>query len=379
MPEIYLDYAATTPCDPAVWEAMRPFFNERFGNPLSPHAFGRRARKALEESREQVAALLGANPTEVILTANATEANNQAIFGVAYAQAAKGKHIIVTAIEHHCVLEPIRRLKAEGFEISVISPDPRGMIDPAAIESAIRLDTILIAVGHANNEIGTIQPVEKICALAKSKGIYTLVDAVQTAGHIPVDLKSISCDLLSVSAHKFYGPPGIGALFMRQGTRANPLLLGGDQERSRRAGTPNVPGAVGMAKALSICVERMNEEQEVQVQLRDRMIKEVLASIAGSRLNGDSQGRLPNNAHFSFEGIKGEDLVAVLDMAGIYTSVGSACSAGTLTPSHVLKAIGLSDAVALGSLRVTIGRWTKPEDIQYFVEQLKIKVNQLRA
>ncbi|MBI3315051.1 MAG: cysteine desulfurase [Candidatus Omnitrophica bacterium] len=385
MQNVYLDYAATTPCDPRVVEALRPYFYDTFGNTLSPHAFGRRGRKAVEDARETVASFLGAQPTEIVFTSSATEANNHAISGVACALRSKGRpacpagrHLVVSAIEHHCVLEPARRLMQEGCEVTFVSPGKDGIISPAAIEQALRPDTILIAVAHANNEIGVLQPAEGIGRIARAKGIYFLVDAAQTVGHIPVSVTGIPCDLLSFSAHKFYGPQGVGALYIRKGVECAPLLLGGDQERNRRAGTLNVPGIVGLGEAVRLCRPLMSDEMAAQTVLRDRIINAVLQEVPGAVLNGHRVLRLPNNANFSFEGVTGEDLVAALDMAGIAVSVGSACTSGQLTPSHVLKAIGLSDAMALGALRVTVGRWTTAKDVDYFLEQLRLKVSRLR-
>ena len=379
MSNIYLDHAATTPCDSRVVEAMRPYFFERYGNASSPHAFGRQARKAIEGAREELAGLIGASPTEIIFTSGATEANNHALFGVAQAQKTKGKHLIISAIEHHSILVPAKRLAKDGYDITYIMPDVHGLINPAAIEGALRPDTILVAVGHANNEIGVVQDIAAIGQITRSKGIYLLVDAVQTVGHIPVQVNALNCDLLSLSAHKFYGPQGIGALYVRKGTTCEPLLLGGDQERNRRAGTQNVAGIVGMGKATAHCQVQMNVDNVLQSALRDRIIEEVLQQIPSAILNGSRENRLPNNAHFSFDGIDGEQLVASLDLAGFACSIGSACASGQLEPSHVLKAIGLSDAKALGSLRVSVGRSNTKEQIQAFIEQLHKKVQQLKV
>lgn len=377
MPSIYLDYAATTPCDPQVIAAMQAYFFEKFGNASSPHSFGRRSRKAMEEARETLAAFLNAAPAEIIFTSGATEAHNQVIFGVARALKAKGRHVVVSAIEHHSILGPVKRLAAEGFEITFVLPNEKGLIDPAAVAAVLRPDTILVAVGHANNEIGTLQDIADLGRICRAQGVSFLVDAVQTVGHIPVNVKDLQCDFLSLSAHKFYGPQGVGALYVRKGIACDALLLGGDQERGRRATTQNVPGIVGLGKAVALCRTQMEQEAQTQSALRDVLIDGVLKSIPHAILNGHRQNRLPNNAHFSFENINGEELVAALDLSGIACSVGSACTSGQLEPSHVLKATGLSDRMALGSLRVTVGRWTTQEDVQYFLEQLKIKADQL--
>jgi cysteine desulfurase len=376
MERIYLDYAATTPCDPAVLKAMQPYFLEQFGNASSPHASGRAARKAIESAREELALFIGTHPTEIVFTSGATESNNTVVFGVARALKNKGRHIIVSAIEHHSILGPAKRLIEGGFEVTFIAPDSQGMISAQSIEKEIRFDTILVAVGHANNEIGVIQDIETIGRTCRSKGVYLLVDAVQTVGHIPLNVQLLNCDFLSLSAHKFYGPQGIGALYIRKGIACEPLLLGGDQERGRRATTQNIAGIVGLGEAIKVCRQNMSTEMEAQLVQRDTIIKEVL-SFPGAVLNGHPQKRLPNNAHFSFERINGEELVAALDLAGIATSVGSACTSGQLEPSHVLKAIGLSDQLALGSLRITVGRFTKSSDITHFIDQLKIKIAQL--
>ncbi|MBI4308897.1 MAG: cysteine desulfurase [Candidatus Omnitrophica bacterium] len=373
MPPIYLDHAATTPCDPAVIEAMRPFWSERFGNALSPHAFGRRARCAIEEAREELASLLGAHPSEIVFTSGATEANNHVISGVARSLKDKGGHLVVSAIEHHSILEPAKRLLEEGYTISYVAPDQDGTISVGAVEAALQPDTILIAVGHANNEIGVIQPIADIGRLARARGVYLLVDMAQTAGHIPAHVGDLHCDFSSLSAHKFYGPQGAGALYMRKGVLCGSLLLGGDQERSRRASTQNTAGIAGLGKAAALCRQAMAQEMKTQQTLRDALIGAVLKEIPRAVLNGHRIRRLPNNAHFSFENTDGEGLVAALDIAGIACSAGSACTSGQLAPSHVLKAIGSSDRMALGSLRITLGRWTTEAEIQYFIEQLKIK------
>jgi len=371
---IYLDHAASTPCDPHVCDAMQPFFFEQSGNASSPHQQGRRARKALEEARELLAGFIAADPTEIIFTSGASESNNHAIISTARALKAQGKHIIASAIEHHSVIEPLHQLEQDGFQVTFLNPKPDGVIAYEEVNSAVRSDTILICLAHANNEIGTIQPVEQVGRLCRERGIYFLVDATQTIGHIPVNVKNINCDFLSLSAHKFYGPQGVGAFYIRRGIDVPALILGGDQERGRRAGTLNIAGAVGLGEAVKLSQVQMPEDAKREVVLRDRIIDFVLKEIPSAVLNGHREKRLPNNAHFSFSGINGEELVSALDLAGIAVSMGSACTWGKLEPSHVLKAIGLTDRMALGSLRVSIGRWTTEEDIAYFLEQLKLKV-----
>jgi cysteine desulfurase len=376
MKRIYLDHASSTPCDPRVLEAMRPYFFEQSGNASSPHRQGRQARRAIEEARDILAAFIGTNPTEIIFTSGASESNNQAIFSTARAFRPKGKHIIASAIEHHSVLEPLHQLEKDGFQLTLVKPKPNGIIAPEDISSALRPDTILVCLVHANNEIGTLQPVKEVGQMCRERGIYFLVDATQTVGHIPVNVKDIQCDLLSLSAHKFYGPQGVGALYMRQGIEGAPaFILGGDQERGRRAGTQNTTGIVGLGEAVKLCRAEMFEEAKKEIALREMVIDFVQKEIPAALLNGHREKRLPNNAHFSFSDIKGEDLVSALDQVGVSVSMGSACTWGRLEPSHVLKAIGLTDPMALGSLRVSVGRWTTEQDIAYFLEQLKLKIN----
>jgi len=367
---IYLDYAASSPCDPQVLEKMRLFFYEKSGNASSPYAQGRQARKALEEAREAAAGFLGAQPKEIVFTSGATESNNHAIFSTARALKHKGKHIIASAIEHHSVLEPLHQLVQDGFEVSFIKPQANGVTNIEEIKSICRKETILICLAHANNQIGTLQPIEELGAWCRKQGVYFLVDATQTVGHLPVNVNGINCDFLSCSAHKFYGPQGVGLLYIRQGIDLPAFILGGDQERGRRAGTHNVAGVVGLAEAFKICQSRMTDDAKREVALRDKIIDAVLSKIPSTRLNGHRATRLPNNAHFSFERINGEELVSALDMAGIAVSMGSACTWGRMEPSHVLKAIGLSDELALGSLRISVGRWTTEQDVDYFLGQL---------
>jgi len=370
---IYLDHAANTPCDLRVLEAMRPYFFEQSGNASSPHRQGRQARKAIEQAREILAAFLGALPVEIVFTSGASESNNHAVFSTARALKDKGRHIITSAIEHHSVLEPLRQLGQEGFQVTFVKPGSDGIIRYEDINAAIRPDTILVSLQHANNETGTLQPVMQVGRLCRQRGIYFLVDATQTVGHIPVNVKEIQCDYLSLSAHKFYGPQGVGALYIRQGVKCPAFILGGDQERGRRAGTHNTAGVAGLGEAVKLAQENYIKEAEREAGLRDKIIDSVLKEIPSAVLNGHPSERLPNNAHFSFSGVNGEELVSALDLAGVAVSMGSACTWGQLEPSHVLKAMGLSDQMALGSLRVTTGRWTTDQDITYFLEQLKIK------
>ena len=379
MCKAYFDYASTTPVDPEVAAAMMPFLHEKFGDASSPHSLGQEAKKALEDARECLANFIGAKAEEIIFNSGATESNNHAVIGVARAHKAKGKHIIVSSIEHHSVLEPVEYLKDhEGYEVTYIKPDGDGCIDPEDIKRAITKKTILIAVMYASNEIGTIQPVAKIGAIAKEHQVPFLVDAVQAVGHVPVDVNGLNAGLLSLSAHKFYGPKGVGALYVRKGTELASLILGGDQERGRRASTQNIAGVVGLVRAIELCGQKMTEEIEVQTRLRDRLLSEVPKRITGVKVNGHLSRRLPNNAHFSFDQVQGESLLMSLDLAGIAASMGSACTSGALEPSHVLRAIGLSDEAAHGVLRVTLGRWTTQEEVEALLQKLSKIVKSLR-
>jgi len=379
MERIYLDYAATTPCDPQVIAAMQPYFFDRFGNPLSIHSFGQEAKKAIEDAREITATFLGAKPEEIVFTCGGTESNNFAIKGAAYALSKKGNHIITSEIEHHAVSEPAKFLEKFGFKITFVKVDKYGLVDPADIKKAITDKTILISVMHANNEIGIIQPISEIGKIAKEKGIYFHTDAVQTVGHIPVNVDELNVDLLSLSAHKFYGPKGVGALYIRRGTKLERFLHGGGQERNRRGSTHNTPGIVGLGKALQLCQQKMQEEAQFQIRLRDRLIKELPEKIPDTYLNGHPKKRLPNNINFSVKYIEGESILLNLDMLGIAASTGSACTSESLEPSHVLLAIGLSHEIAHGSLRFSLGRWTKEKDIDYLLGHLPTIVQNLRA
>ena len=378
MRRIYLDYAATTPCDPLVIKAMEPYFFEKFGNPSSIHTEGQEAKGAIEEARERLAVFLGAKPEEIIFTSGGTESNNFAIEGVAYAQEKKGNHIITTSIEHHAITEPCKFLEKRGFKITYVGVDKYGLVSPSDIKKAITDKTILVSVMHANNEIGAIQPIAQIGKIAKDSGIYFHTDAVQTVGHIPTNVNDLNVDLLSLSAHKFYGPKGVGALYVRKGTRIERFLHGGDQEKGRRASTHNTPGIVGLSKAIELCQDKMKDEAKFQTGLRDRLIKEIKEKISDVYLNGHPQQRLPNNVNFSIKYIEGESILLNLDMLGIAASTGSACTSSSLEPSHVLLAIGLSHEIAHGSLRITLGRWTKESDIDYLLEHLPKVVEKLR-
>jgi len=378
MKRIYLDYAATTPCDPLVLKAMEPYFFEKFGNASSIYTEGQEAKAAIEEAREKLASFLGAKPEEIIFTSGGTESNNFAVQGIAYAQSKKGNHIITTVIEHHAIGEPCKLLEKRGFEVTYIGVDKYGLVSPEDIKKAITDKTILVSVMHANNEIGTIQPIAEIGKIAREKGIYFHTDAVQTTGHIPTDVNDLNIDLLSLSAHKFYGPKGVGALYVRKGTRIERFLHGGDQEKGRRASTHNTAGIVGLGKAVELCRDKIKDETEFQMALRDRLIKEIKEKIPDVYLNGHATQRLPNNVNFSIKYIEGESILLNLDMLGIAASTGSACTSTSLEPSHVLLAIGLPHEIAHGSLRLTLGRWTKEEDISYLLEHLPVVVEKLR-
>ncbi|MCW4015789.1 MAG: cysteine desulfurase NifS [Candidatus Bathyarchaeota archaeon] len=374
---IYMDYAATTPVDPRVLKAMEPYFSEEYGNTMSLHKQGRTAKKALDQSRQTVAALMNAQPDELIFTASATEASNMVIKGVAYANKNKGKHIITSAIEHNCVLEPARWLEQQGYEITCLPVDKYGLVDPSKLEEKIRKDTILVSIMHANNEIGTIQDIQQIGKICKEKNIYFHSDAVQSFGKIPIDVKQTNIDLLSVSSHKMYGPKGVGALYIKKGTKIEPLLHGGGHEFHKRASTVNVAGIVGFAQAAQIQQQEMAFDAQKQTKLRDKIINKIL-TIDDSHLNGHPTKRLPNNTNFWFAYIEGESLLMHLDMEGIAVSTGSACSSNDLAASHVLLAIGLKPQEAHGSLRLSIGKYTTEEGVDYVLQTVPKAVQRLR-
>jgi len=379
MKRIYLDYAATTPVHPDVLQTMLPYFTESYGNPSSIHYFGQDAKVSMGRARENVAALINARPEEIVFTSGGSEADNLAIKGVAFALEEKGKHIITSVIEHHAVLESLHFLEKRGFRVTYLPVDRYGVVDPRDVEAAIADDTILISIMHANNEVGTIQPIGEIGAIAKQRGVYLHTDAVQTVGHVPIDVNEMNIDLLSTSAHKLYGPKGVGALYVRKGTRLVSLIHGGEQERRRRASTENIPGIVGFGKAAEIALGEMEEESARIVALRDRLIEGLLTRIDDARLNGHPTQRLPNNVNVSVKYIEGESMLLNLDMEGIGASTGSACSSGTLEPSHVLLALGLSHEEAHGSLRFSLGRESTDEDVDRVLEALPSIVSKLRA
>lgn len=380
MRRVYFDHSATTPVRPEVAEAMYRFLTENFGNPTSLHSFGRQARKEVEEAREKVARAIGASPNEIVFTSGGTEADNMAIHGVAYTNKNKGNHIITSAVEHHAVLNTVKALGKQGFTVTILPVDKYGMVSVDDVAAAITDKTILITIMHANNEVGTIMPIREISELARSRGVIFHTDAVQSFGKIPVDVNDLGVDLLTVSGHKIYGPKGIGALYIRRGTRWRQTIFhGGAQERLRRAGTENTPGIVGMGVAAELATANMEQENAYLAGLRDRLIKEVTGKISRVKLTGHPTRRLPNHASFTFEFIEGESMLLSLDMKGIAASSGSACTSGSLEPSHVLLALGIPHEVAHGSIRITLGIDNKPEDIDYFLEVMPPIVERLRA
>ncbi len=378
MKRIYLDYAATTPVYPEVFDEIRSFSLDVFGNPSSLHYFGRQAGEALEKSRKRIAALINAGSDEIIFTSGGTESDNLALKGAAFANSKKGTHIITTAIEHHAVFETCKFLEACGFNITYAGTDSSGIVDPDDIKKAIKKDTILISVMHANNEIGSLQPVKQIGDIAREHDIMFHCDAVQSTGHINTDVRALNIDLLSASAHKFYGPKGIGFLYKRKGVRLAPQLHGGSQEHGLRASTQNLPGIAGMALALELSNKVMKKENERLTFLRDKLIDSVLDNIPDTRLNGHKVKRLSNNANFSFSFIEGEAILLGLDAEGIAASSGSACSSSSFAPSHVLEAIGLDVETARGSVRFSLGRFTTEEDIDFTIKSLEKIIIKLR-
>ena len=379
MNRIYLDHAATTPVSAQVLEAMIPFLSDCWGNASSVYGTGREARKAVEKARRQVAEAIGAEPREIMFTGGGSASDNLAVKGTAFALKEKGRHIITTDIEHPAVLNTCRWLEKHGFEVSYITPDKEGYITPEKILAAIREDTILISMMAANNEIGTIEPVAEVGAAAREKGICFHTDAVQAAGAVPINVNEWKADLLSISAHKFYGPKGAGALYVRHGTHIDSLIHGGEQERGLRAGTENVPGIVGLGTAIEAANKELKQNADKMTRLRERLINSILSEIPGTKLNGPREGRLPNNCNISFDKIDGEALLLRLDLAGIAASSGSACTAGSQEISHVLKAIGLTDQEAKGSLRLTTGTGNTEAEIDEAVTVIHEIVNDLRS
>ena len=379
MNRIYLDHAATTPVSPRVLEAMLPFFCECWGNASAVYATGREARKAVENARKQTAQAIGAQPQEILFTSGGTESDNLAIRGAANALRHKGRHIITTAIEHHAVLNTCKTLEKEGFEVTYLQPDPTGRIAPESLVPALREDTILVSVMTANNEIGTLQPIRELAETAKAHGALFHTDAVQAVGAVPVDVEETGVDLLSLSAHKFYGPKGAGALYVRRGTRLDPVLTGGKQERGLRGGTENVPAIVGLGAAIGEAAANLGKNADMTTALRDELERRILSRMKGVRVNGLTGGRLPNNSSLTFENVDGEALLLRLDLAGVAASAGSACTSGSLESSHVLRAIGLSEAEARGTLRLTVGPDNTREEIARAADLVVSLAEELRS
>ena len=379
MKYIYLDNAATTRVAPEVLEAMTPYFTEYYGNPSSIYSFAGTSKDAMEEARAKIAGILGAKPEEIYFTGGGSESDNWALKATAEAYAGKGKHIITSTIEHHAILHTCEYLEKHGYEVTYVGVDENGIIRLDELEQAIRPDTILISVMAANNEIGSIQPLKEIGEIARKHGVFFHTDAVQAFAHIPLNVDEMNIDMLSASGHKINGPKGIGIMYIRKGVKIGSFIHGGAQERKRRAGTHNVPGIIGMAKAAEIADANMEARMAYECKLRDHLIERVLEEIPYSRLNGDRTKRLPNNANFCFRFIEGESMLIKLDQKGICASSGSACTSGSLDPSHVLLAIGLPHEIAHGSLRLTISQETTMDDIDYTVDELKKIIEQLRS
>jgi cysteine desulfurase len=375
---IYLDHASTTPADPEVVAAMLPWYSEGFGNPSTVYSLGLKSAQAVQYARDSIAQSIGAEPDEIYFTSGGTESDNWALLGTVDAQGKKGRHLVTSTIEHHAVLETMEYLEKRGYEVTKVPVDSGGLVDPDDVRRALRPDTILVSIMHANNEVGTIQPIAEIGKITREAGVLFHTDAVQTAGKIPLDVSELGADMLSMSGHKFYGPKGVGLMYLRKRTRISPLLHGGGQEKGRRAGTHNVPGIVGMAKALELAAGRMSEDAAREAELRDRLWAGLQANIESIYLNGDLTHRLAGNLNVRLDGIEGESMILMLDMEGICVSSGSACTTGSLEPSHVLLALGIPQESAHGSLRVTLGRSTTDEHIDHFIRVFPPIVARLR-
>ena len=379
MNRIYLDYAATTPVHPEVLEAMTPYFGQSFGNPSAIYSYGQEARVAVDEARERLAALIGCRADEITYTSGGTEADNMALTGVLMANKKKGNHVITCTIEHHAILETCHQLEKRGYAVTYLPVDADGLVSVEDVKKAISSETVLVSVALANNEIGTTQPIGEIAKVTKEAGVLLHTDAVQAVGRISVDVGELGVDLLSASSHKLYGPKGVGALYIRKGTRISPILFGGGQERGKRSGTENTAGIIGLGKAAELARQSLDAEIQRLTALRERLIDGVLGTIDRSRLHGHRQKRLPNNVNFGFDFVEGEAIVLNLDLKGICTSTGSACSSANLEPSHVLLALGVPPQQAHGSLRLTLGRLTTEEDIDTVLEVLPPIIAKLRA
>ena len=378
---IYIDHAATTPLCPEALEAMSPYFTQIFGNPNSQHVFGRESVKAVDEARDKIAKFIGCKPNELYFTSGGSEADNWALKGIAHAYKEKGKHIIISPIEHAAMLSTAKVLAKEGFEVEYMKVDDEGFIDLDHLSSIMRKDTILVGCMLANNEVGTIEPIKRMAQIAHEFGAFAFTDAVQAAGVLDINVTELGVDLMSMSAHKIYGPKGVGALYVRNGVKINNLISGGHQERTKRGGTTNVPGIVGFAKAFEIAMAEREANFNYVSSLRDRFINRILSEMKYVKLNGpkDLTKRLPANADFSFEFIEGESILFSLDLAGIAVSSGSACSSGSLEPSHVLLSLGVPEELAHGSIRFSFGKHNTIEEVDYTVEQIKSAVEKLRA
>ena len=381
MQSIYLDHAATTPLSPKAFEAMKPYFTEVFGNPNSQHVYGREGAKAVNDARQLIAECIGAKPSEIYFTSCGTEADNWAVKGAALQYMSKGKHIITSIIEHPAVYTTCKQLEKYGWEVTYLPVDNEGFVNPADLEAAIREDTVLVSIMFANNEIGTIEPIKQLAEIAHKHGVLFHTDAVQATGAVKYDVKDLGVDMLSMSAHKFYGPKGMGALYIRNGVRMEKFLSGGEQERAHRGGTSNTPGIVGMSVALKDAIDNIEKDDEYVASLRNHFVERVLAEIDDIMFNGakDMSKRLPNNASFSFRYIEGESILFSLDLAGISASSGSACSSGSLEPSRTLLAIGVPVGTAHGSIRFTFGKQNTMEQVDYTVDELVKIVKKLRA
>ncbi len=379
MRKVYLDHSATTPVRPKVVEAMLPYLTEKFGNASSIHGFGREAKVALEESREKVAQVLGATPSEIYFTSGGTESDNLAIKGVAYANRNKGRHVITSQIEHHAVLESCKFLEKEGFEVTYLPVDSFGLVDPEDLRKAMREDTVLVSIMHANNEVGTIQPIEELSQATREKGIYFHTDAVQSLGKMPIDVRKLSLDLISMSGHKIYGPKGVGAIYIRKGTRITPWAHGGHHERSRRAGTENVPGIVGFTRALELLSAEMQDHSKHTGDLAEALYQKLVDAVPDVVMHGHSKKRIPNILSLSFKGVEGESVILSLDLKGVAVASGSACTSGTLEPSHVLSAMKVPADVAQGAIRFSFGRDNTTDDVDYVAGLLPEIIQRLRS
>lgn len=376
---IYLDYAATAPTDPEVTKAMLPYFTEQYGNPSTVYSIGREVRAAVDEARERIAAAIGAQRDEIIFTSGGTEANNFAIQGIFSAHSKKGNHIITTKIEHHAILEPLHYLEKNGAKVTYLPVDSDGLVNPEDVRNAITDQTILVTIMAANNEIGTLQPISEIARITKEKGVTFHTDAVQALGSVPLNVQDWGVDMLSMAGHKIYGPKGIGALYVKKGIKINPLIRGGAQERNRRAGTENTPAMIGFAKSVELAVGNLKERTEKIKGLREKLIDGLFDRIDGIRLNGHRENRLPNNVNICIRGVEGESILLLLDMQGICVSSGSACTSGSLEPSHVLLSLGIPQEVAHGSIRFSLGKDTTEQEIETVLEALPPIIERLRA